>query len=178
MSVDTRLMTADELLAMPDDGMRHELVRGELTTMPPPGVEHGDIAAEIAMQMRMFVKQHKLGKFYVETGYVLATGPDTVRGPDVSFVRNERLVKTQKYYRGSPDLAVEVMSPDDRLSEVTAKVAEYLSGGTTVVIVVNPEKQVVWSYTQDNQRTFTVNDSLEAPDLLPGWSLPLRDLFA
>jgi len=160
MSVDTRLMTADELLAMPDDGMRHELVRGELTTMPPPGVEHGDIAAEIAMQMRMFVKQHKLGKVYVETGYVLATGPDTVRGPDVSFVRNERLVKTQEYYREAPDLAVEVTSPDDRLSEVTAKVAEYLSGGTTVVIVV------------------TVNGSLEAPDLLPGWSLPLRELFA
>src|SRR5205085_3067452 len=141
MTVDTRLMTADELLAMPDDGMKHELVRGELTMVPPPGVEHGDIAAEIAMHMRMFAKQHKLGKVYVETGYVLATGPDTVRGPDVSFVRAERVVKTRKYYRAAPDLAVEVMSPDDRISDVTAKVAEYLSAGTSVVVVVNPEKQ-------------------------------------
>ena len=126
MSVDTRLMTADELVHMPDDGMRHELVRGELTTMPPPGVEHGDIAAEIAMQMRMFVKQHKLGKVYVETGYVLATGPDTVRGPDVSFVRKSRLQSVDGYFVGGPDLAVEIISPGDDAADLREKIQQYL----------------------------------------------------
>jgi len=171
-------MTADELLVMPDDGMKHELVRGELTMVPPPGVEHGDIAAQIAIHLGSFVKQHKLGKVYVETGYVLATDPDTVRGPDVSFVNAEHVIKSPKYYRIAPDLAVEVMSPDDRLSEVTTKVGEYLSAGSSVVIVINPEKQVAWIYTQDDHRTITINDSLTAPELLPGWSLPLRELFA
>ena len=178
MSVDTRLMTADELLAMPDDGMKHELVRGELTTMPPPGIEHGDIAAAIAVSLAIYAKQHNAGKVYVETGYVLATGPDTVRGPDVSFVKAEHIIKSRKYYRIAPDLAVEVMSPDDRVSEVTTKVGEYLSAGSSVVIVIHPEKQVAWIYTQDDHHTVTINDSLTAPDLLPSWSLPLRELFA
>src|ERR1043165_1921410 len=108
MTVDTRLMTADELLQMPDDGMRHELVRGELTTMVPPGIEHGEIALAIGAELRAFVKQHGLGRAYVETGYVLERNPDTVRGPDVSFVRADRVVKSRKYYSGPPDLAVEV----------------------------------------------------------------------
>jgi len=178
MSVEAKLMTADELLAMPDDGMKHELVRGELTMVPPPGIEHGDIAVELATHLNNYVKQHKLGKVYVETGYVLATDPDTVRGPDVSFVRAEHVIKSRKYYRIAPDLAVEVMSPDDRVSDVTTKVGEYLNAGTSVVIVIHPEKQVAWIYTQDDHRTLTIDDALTAPEILPGWSLPLRDLFA
>jgi len=109
---------------------------------------------------------------------VLATDPDTVRGPDVSFVRAEHVIKSRKYYRIAPDLAVEVMSPDDRVSDVTTKVGEYLNAGTSVVIVIHPEKQVAWIYTQDDHRTLTIDDALTAPEILPGWSLPLRDLFA
>jgi Uma2 family endonuclease len=178
MSVDTRLLTADELLQMPDDGMKHELVRGELTTMPPPGLDHGDIAAEIATSMRMYAKQHGLGKVYVESGFLLATGPDTVRGPDVSFVRTERVVKSRKYFLGAPDIAVEVVSPDDRYSKLMEKVAEYLNAGTSVVIVVDPQTQTASNCTSAGKSQLTINDSLEAPDLLPGWSLPLRELFA
>jgi len=177
MSVEAKLMTADELLAMPDDGMKHELVEGVLLTMAPPGWDHGDIAAEIAMQMRAFVKARRLGKVVVETGFILKRDPDTVRGPDVSFVQTDRVVRTRKYYQGSPDIAVEVMSPDDRYSEVREKVREYLQAGTSVVIVVDPAKQIAWSYTPEERR-LTIDDALTAPGVLPGWELPLRELFA
>jgi len=177
MSVEAKLMTADELLAMPDDGMKHELVEGALLTMAPPGWDHGDIAAEIAMQMRAFVKARRLGKVVVETGFILKRDPDTVRGPDVSFVQTDRVVRTRKYYQGSPDIAVEVMSPDDRYSEVREKVREYLQAGTSVVIVVDPAKQIAWSYTPEERR-LTIDDALTAPGVLPGWELPLRELFA
>ena len=115
MSVNTRPMTADEFLMMPDDGMLHELIRGEVTTMPLPGGRHGEIALEIGRLIGNHVKARRLGKTYAaETGFLIERGPDTVRGPDVSFVRKERLVEIthpEKHVPFAPDLAVEVVSP-------------------------------------------------------------------
>jgi Uma2 family endonuclease len=179
MSVDIRLMTADELLAMPKDGMQHELVNGELITMVPAGYRHGTVGGDIHGHLWNYVRAQRLGKVTTsETGYILSRNPDTVRCPDVAFVRTERDVDERGLFAGAPDLAVEVMSPNDRFSDVVAKVAEYLRAGTSVVIVVDPQKQVAWSYSESEQRTFTICDALEAPDVLPGWSLPLRELFA
>lgn len=178
MSVEAKLMTAEELLAMPDDGMKHELIGGELMTMVPPGADHGDIALRIGASLLSHVTARRLGKVYVETGYVLHANPDTVRGPDVSFVRADRVVKTRKYYKGGPDIAVEVVSPDDRFSDVKAKVREYLAAGTSVVIVVDPGSQEAWIHTASGERHLALDDALTAPDVLPGWSLPLRELFA
>ena len=85
------LMTAAELAALPDDGQRHELVAGELRTMPPSGGEHGGLAARFTIRLGHYVDEHQLGQVFVaETGFLLTTNPDTVRAPDVAFVCRER----------------------------------------------------------------------------------------
>src|SRR5215212_7153667 len=115
MSVETKQMTADELLAMPDDGShRYELMRGDLIAMSPAGTRHSDIALRIGSHLMRFVRDRKLGAaFGADCGYVLARDPDTVRSPDASFVRAERMIATDKFFPGAPDLAVEVVSPND-----------------------------------------------------------------
>ena len=109
----TKPMTADELLAMPDDGYRYELVEGELRRMSPAGDEHGLVGMELAIPLGSHVKKNGLGKLYLaETGFLIKTNPDTVRAPDIAFVRMERIKETPgiKGYRvGAPDLAVEVI---------------------------------------------------------------------
>src|SRR2546421_8543374 len=128
MTVATRPITADELLAMGDIG-RCELVRGEIVRMPPAGAEHGDVALEIAFRIKAHVKANQLGKVYAaETGFTIARDPDTTRGADVAFVRKDRVPpgRLRGFFPGAPDLAVEVVSPSDRLTEVAAKVDEWL----------------------------------------------------
>ena len=176
MAVETRLMTAEELLQMPDDGMRHELVEGELITMSPAGSRHGDIAMAIGAHLRMYADEKKLGKVYAaETGFRLATR--TVRAPDVSFVEKERVVVTGQYFPGPPDLAIEVLSPDDRASEVEAKVRMWLEFGTRIVYVVDPERQTATRNVAGGASRLSIDDSLDGGDVVPGWKLPLTELF-
>lgn len=172
-------MTADELWAMPEDGFHHhELVKGELITMSPAGFEHGTLAALIASSLVQHVSKHNLGRVAVaQAGYLLSRNPDTVREPDVSFVSAERDVRTRKFFPGAPDLAVEVISPNDTYADVHSKVLEYLAAGTRIVIVIEPEKQLAIVNTLSQTSTLTINDTLTAADVVPGWSLPLRDLF-
>jgi Uma2 family endonuclease len=114
-------MSAEELLHLPDDGFRYELVRGELKKMPPAGHEHGDVAMRFGWRLAQHVELHDLGKvFAAETGFLLSTQPDTVRAPDVAFVRKERVEQVSKkggYWPGAPDLVIEVISPGDSYSE-------------------------------------------------------------
>ena len=181
MVAETRLMTADELFRLPDDGMRHELVRGELLTMTPPGGEHGDIASILDGSLGVFVRRHRLGRVFLETGFLLTTDPDTVRAPDVAFVsraRPEGATRIRTYIPGAPDLAVEVISPNDLYTEVAEKVAEYLEHGTRMVLVVNPRRPDV-AVHRPNQpvRILTIDDVIDGEDVVPGWSLPVRELF-
>src|SRR5437763_818237 len=113
MTVGT-LMTADELLGLPSDGYHYELVRGELRKMSPAGEDHGHVAAGIAGSLIPYVKQRRLGRVYIaETGFRISQQPDTVRAPDLAFVRAERVVPNVKFYEGAPDVAFEVTSPSD-----------------------------------------------------------------
>ena len=169
-------MTADELLALPDDGSRYELVRGELRKMSPAGTDHGDAAAEIIASLRPYAKRHGLGKAYSEIGFRLRRNPDTVRVPDAAFVRVERLVRGPKYFEGPPDIAFEVVSPSDTYSKVAEKTLEYLRAGTRVVVIVDPNSQSVDVHRDSG--SIRVNDVLEIEDVVPGWKLPLADLFA
>ena len=106
-------MTADELLAMPSDGYRYELIRGELRQMSPAGSQHGKIAARIGRRLGQFVEENSLGETYAaETGFIIDTAPDTVRAPDASFVSQKRVEavgETEKIFPGPPDLAIEVI---------------------------------------------------------------------
>ncbi len=115
-------------------------------------------------------------------GFRLTTDPDTVRAPDVAFVRAERLREVGRprgYWPGAPDLVVEVISPNDLYTEVAEKVAEYLEHGTRMVLVLNPRRPNV-AVHRPNQpvRILTIDDVIDGEDVVPGWTMPVRDLFA
>jgi Uma2 family endonuclease len=175
-------MTAEELGCLPDTGMRYELVRGVLVEMTPAGGWHGERAIQIAGPLWSFVYPRNLGQVYIaETGFVLATNPDVVRASDVAFVRSERLPphdERKGYLPFAPDLAVEVVSPNDRQSDVMDKVLEYLDGGTQLVWVVEPHRRVVTVWTPDRTaHILTDGDELDGGDVLPGFRLSVADIF-
>jgi Uma2 family endonuclease len=182
MSTRTELVTAEELLRLPDDGLRRELIAGELKETTPSGHEHGYIAMNFSGPLHRFVKEKDLGAvFAAETGFLLATDPDTVRAPDIAFVSLERLLSVPKasdYFPGAPDLAVEVISPSDTYSEVEEKVEAWLHGGCRMVVVVNPRNRTLKVYrTQTDLAILSVDDSFEGGDLLPGFQLPVSRIF-
>ncbi|HEX2205050.1 MAG TPA: Uma2 family endonuclease [Longimicrobium sp.] len=175
------LVTADELLRIPDDGLRRELVRGEVREMTPAGRPHGKVALRIGARLETYVSAHGLGEAYAaETGFRLASNPDTVLAPDVSFVRSERLPELQAegLISGPPDLAVEVVSPRDSFGDVQAKVFEWLAAGCRMVVVVDPRRRASTVYrSRSDVVLLTENDVLDGDDVVPGWTLPLRELF-
>ena len=176
-------MTAEELLRMPDDGFRYELVRGELVKMPPAGEEDGYLAMEVGSRLAQYVREHRLGRVYAaETGFRLASNPDTMRAPDVAFVNQRRIEEVgpvRGYRPGAPDLAVEVISPSDTYTEVGDKVLYWLDAGTLMVIVVNPRRQTVTVYrSRTDIVILTKDEELDGKDVVPGWTLRVADLFA
>ena len=182
MATAQKLMTAEELLRLPDDGQRHELIAGELRTMAPSGEEHGAIGMMVGTSLNNHVLAHRLGRVLgAETGFLLTSSPDTVRAPDVAFISRERAgTEPMKGYRpGVPDLAVEVISPNDLYTEVEEKVAEWLAHGTRMVIVINPRQRTVKVHRSTTEvRHLTVDDTIDGEDVVPGWTMPVRALFA
>jgi Uma2 family endonuclease len=175
-------MTADEFFAMADDGLLHELVRGEVFTMSLPGGEHGEVAGEVFWRITNHVKSAKLGKTYpAETGFLIKRDPDTVRGPDVAFVRAERLrqiINPQKYLPLAPDLAVEVLSPNDRDELVLEKVREWLTAGSQAVWTVDPRAKTVTIYRPHAEPvTLTENQTIDGGDVLPGFMCRVAEFF-
>lgn len=175
------LVTAEELWQMGSRGDNFELVKGELIEMTPPGGIHGDVASELVVLLRSFVKQHQLGKVLTETGFRLTSTPDTVRSPDVSFITTTKLPSTglpDGYVNSAPDLAVEVVSPGDTASEIQNKVQDYLAYGTQVVWVVYPQQRLVVAYYPDGTaRTLREADTLSDEAVIPGFSCRVSDIF-
>jgi Uma2 family endonuclease len=182
MAVEPKLMTAEELLRLPSDNRRHELVMGELRTMSPTGFEHGGTTSKLDRSLGHYVEMHHLGQVVVgEPGFKLTTDPDTVRAPDVAFVRRERLAelgRVRGYFPGAPDLVVEVISPNDLYTEVDEKVAEWIEHGVRLVFVVNSRRRTVAVHRPGQPiRILGMDDFLDGEDVVPGWTLPVRDLF-
>src|SRR5215212_4140336 len=149
----THLMTAEDLLNMPDDDMRHELVKGELLTMTPPKSEHGRIVANLIMILGSYVKANNLGEVWADSGFKLESDPDTVIAPDVSFHATARLPgRLPAYVSGPPDLAIEVRSPGDRTGKVQRKSTMWLDFGIRSLWLVNPAKRTVEVCHADGQR--------------------------
>ncbi len=176
------LVTADELLLMREDGYRYELVRGELRKMSPAGHQHGRIALNLTIPLDQFVRANQLGAVYAAgTGFKLAADPDVVRAPDVAFVRRDRVEavgETGGFWPGAPDLAAEVLSPGETSGEVEEKIADWLDAGTRLVVVVDPENQTVTLYrSHEDIRVLTNDDVLEGGEVVPDWTLPVRDIF-
>lgn len=180
MATVEKTMSADEYLALGDIGPS-ALIQGELILMSPSGYNHGCIASYIDWALRNFLRTNKLGRASTaEAGFLISRNPDTVRAPDVAFVRAERIPPggQKKFFEGPPDLAVEVLSPDDRSSEVNVKIHDWLQAGCVQVWVIDPQTQTVMVYRSAREVTvFALEDILTAPDLLPGFSLPVAEIF-
>jgi len=176
-----RLITAEQLQTWPPNARRGELIKGEFITMSPAGHLHGNIALNIASQLWIFVRTNNLGKVYAaETGFVLVKNPDTVRAPDAAFVRLDRLYPQKEggFFDGRPDLAVEVISPSETVEQIENKVFDYLDAGTHLVWLVYPRSKTVTVYRSETDiELLTVQDTLDGGDLLPGFTLPVKEIF-
>jgi Uma2 family endonuclease len=177
-----RLYTADDLLEISArDENRYELIQGRLRVMAPAGDVHGDMAMGLGGWMRVYADQNNLGKvFAAETGFVLAQDPYTVRAPDVAFVTKERLSlgMTGKYFPAAPDLAVEVVSPNDTAAEVQDKVQDWLRHGVRLVWVVEPKTRTVTIFRPDGSaNVLQATDTLSGEEVLAGFEFGLGRLF-
>ena len=173
-------MTAEELLKLPDDSMCHELIKGELLTMPPPGDEHGAVTMNLTLPLANHVKANNLGVLRAaETGFKLESNPDTVLAPDIAFIARDRVGDRVLGYRaGAPDLAVEVMSQWDSRPKATRKAALWLELGARSVWVVNPRQRTVevWR-TNSERKLFHETDEL-VDDTVPGFRVKVSEIFA
>jgi Uma2 family endonuclease len=180
MSDPARLVTAEEFFAYPDP-KHYELVRGVPRVSEPPGGVHGRLAMKLGARLDEHVSRLGLGTVLVEAGYVLERAPDTVRGPDVSFLSVTRLPPDripEQFIPGAPDLAVEILSPTERWSEVEEKVAEYLAGGARRVWLVEPrERRVIVRYPDRPPKVVGSDDILDGEDVVPGFALAVAELF-
>ncbi|MGH7587481.1 MAG: Uma2 family endonuclease [Gemmatimonadota bacterium] len=157
-----------------------ELVRGDVVREPLAGFEHGVVAARIASCLQTFVRRHRLGKVVGASGFVLFDDPPTVRAPDVAFVARDRLPADPRgFARLAPDLAVEIVSPSNTISELQEKVFDYLDAGTPLVWVVEPRGRTVTVYrSRDEIRILTSGQEIEGGEVLPGFRIEVSEFFA
>jgi Uma2 family endonuclease len=183
MAQSRRAITADELFSMPDDGYKYELVSGKLLKVTPAGSLHGVVGMRLGSAIQTHVDSHRLGVvFAADTGFKLASNPDTVRAPDVSYVARERIPRggiPKAYWPGAPDLAVEVLSPTDVRPEIDRKIDDYLQSGVREVWFVEPSLRRI-SIHRPNARPQVLGetDTLDGGSVLPGFRYPLSRLFA
>ncbi len=175
------LVTAEEFARIPDDDHHYELVEGRVIRMSPPGSRHAVLAVRVAVLLAQHAEANGLGSVMANGGVRLATNPDTVREPDIAFVRRDRIPDAgvpEGFWPGPPDLVVEIRSPGDRRSEIQAKVADYLARGVRLVWVVDPRTKTVTTY-QLHALPITHNeeDELDAGDVVPGFTCPVRRIF-
>jgi Uma2 family endonuclease len=182
MATTEALLTAEEFLLLPDTGRPMELVRGRIVMMNVPYYRHGKICGRIVRIVGNFVEEGDLGTVISnDAGVITERGPDSVRGADVAYYSYQRVPKDADpdgYPAVAPEIVFEVRSPSDRSKPVQEKLAEYLNAGVLVVCVVEPADQSVDVHYSDRPIvTLTIDQELVFPEILPGFSLPLRRLF-
>ena len=180
--IDTKLLTADDLLRLYGEGVRGELIRGVLCETMPTGQEHGEVVVNLTILLGTFVKSRRLGRLMAsDSGVWLERDPDTVREPDIAYFSAEKIlpgVRVTGYAEAVPDLVVEVVSPNDSLREVNDKAMMWLRHGIPLVWVVNPDRRTVDVYREGGAvSTLTDNDTLDGLDVLPGFTCAVRDAF-
>ncbi len=181
--VTTRLTTVEDLERMTsDEAERHELYAGVLREVEAMGGRHGEVGVRLIIPLGSWVFGRRLGEVYTEaTHFIILRDPDVVLMPDVAFVRADRLPPVEEregFMPLAPDLAVEVLSPSNRAREMAEKVELYQRGGVRLVWVVQPRRRAVTVYPLGGDpRTLHETDSLEGGEVLPGFRLPVADLF-
>lgn len=179
----TKLLTAEEYFLLPDppDGSKQELVRGKVVTMSNPGLRHGEVQGNVYFAIKLFLKANPIGRVFVESGLVTDRGPDTVRGPDVSYYSKERLPLDKEvvaYHDQPADLCVEVMSPSNTIQQLKGKAKEYLFAGVRLVWIVDPDERTVRIITDPlESRMLEAEATLDGGAVLPGFSCKVSELF-
>lgn len=182
------LMTSDELLTYNAGHKRTELVRGRLVVREPASYYHGVVTGRVFARISAWLEEDRVARgaaeplgdvLAAETGFTLSRNPDTVRAPDVAYVRAERRpARTRGFPDISPDLAVEVLSPDDRPGEVLAKVGDWLTAGTVVVWVIDPQRRHARHFAADGTiMLMSEHDVMDAAPVLDGLHIPLSALW-
>lgn len=181
MTAGTRPTTAKELLGMSDDGFRYELVRGELRRMPYRGMREGSVAGAMVVGLGGYVNCNRLGVATTAGGYRLASDPDSVLAPPVGIVlrdRAEAVGRTDDYFPGAPDVAVEVTPPGDNSAYMEENTRDYLAAGTLAVIVVDPWRRTVTVHRPGAEPdALTEADVLAVEDVVPGWRMRVGEIF-
>lgn len=178
------LLTAEDLLALPDDGNRHELFRGELITMPPPGFMHTIVTGSFGLQIGSFVLHNGLP--YIggpEAAAYTEQNPDTVRAADYAIYARERIVSPppeRGYIPGLvPELAVEVISPGYRSADgIAERVEMWRDAGVRLVVVAHIATHEIVTHGDGTKRRFAMGDTLALDPVLPGFTCPVADIFA
>jgi Uma2 family endonuclease len=180
MVVQDKLYTVDDLRELSSDNERLELDEGTIIEMSPTGDAHGLVAMALGAMLYNFIDANPIGEVVAaETGFILETDPDTVRGADVAFISKERWTPmTGDYYPIAPDFAAEVVSPNDRAGRIRRKVDQYMKAGTRLVWIVYPESRLIDEYQPGQpMRSYNQEDTISGGDVLPGFSIPVRDVF-
>jgi Uma2 family endonuclease len=175
-----RLVTAGELERFPDDDHRYELVDGRIVRMSPVGYPHGRVVAHLLVLLEQHVRPRNLGETMTEVGFTLRTDPDTVRAPDIAFIRRDRIpaAKPRGFWKGTPDLAAEVLSPDDRPGEIRAKVEEYLRFGVPLVLIIDADEETVTAHRPSAPPTVLTSEAmLDLGDVVSGFRCTVSEIF-
>jgi Uma2 family endonuclease len=185
MSTVTQYMTEEDLLRMPEDGNRYELIEGQLRQMSPAGFDQGRCTGNLHRIISSHVAAKKMGYVLAaETGFIIARTPDgrpTVRAADIAFVASGRVpagADTNKYLELAPDLVVETLSPSDTALEVEEKIASWLRSGVRVALTVNPSSRTITLYRSLNQITILTDKAeLDLSDVIEGFRCRVAEIF-
>ncbi len=182
LKTEKKVWTDEEFMALPKDGHRYEIVNGELVDMGSSGALHGYVCSTIVILLGAYIRTHKLGAIFdSSTAFKLKNG--NRRSPDISFFAKERLQGMTElptgFLGGAPDLAVEVLSPGNTVEEIHDKLVEYFENGTRLAWIIHPSEHYVLVYcsAQEPDRLLKSIDSLDGEDVVPGFTLPVAELF-
>jgi len=181
LKTDKKLWTDEEFMALPNDGHRYEIVNGELIDMGNSGALHGYVCSTLMILLGGYVRIQKLGAMFdSSTAFNMKNG--NKRSPDISFFAKERLqgiTELPAFLEGAPDLAIEVLSPGNTVEEIHDKLVEYFENGTRLAWVIHPSEHYILVYrcAQEPDRLLKSVDALDGEDIIPGFTLPVADLF-
>jgi len=177
----SKALTDEQFMALPEDDNLYEYINGELIVVANSGVEHGYLALTLGYFLTGFVRSHRLGVTCdSSTAFKMKMG--NKRSPDLAFIAKERLQGLKRlpkgFFEGAPDLAVEIISPNNTFAEIHNKLVEYFENGTRLVWVILPDEECVLVYHQPKpSKLLQVEDSLDGEAVITGFQLPLIELF-
>ncbi|MDY7004610.1 MAG: Uma2 family endonuclease [Cyanobacteriota bacterium] len=181
IATENQILTDQEFQALSEDGSHYELINGEVVDMGNSGMEHGNITAYLCGLIELYARPKKLGVTCdSSTAFTFKSG--NKRSPDISFVSKDRLLGLKRlpkgYFQGAPDLAVEVIYPNNTFEELHQKIVEYFENNCRLVWVINPDEKSILVYHKPKpDKLLQVTDNLDGEDILPGFILPVTDLF-